>query len=293
MFKKISVLAVIILTVVSCIPKKTTKPESSLPLGIFFNGIVIRDNINVRSGASINGQKVGTVNDGEQVQVIQNKNGWYEIITGEKLTGWVRSDFIGTKSLSYNLKTEDFVDNTLKELDVEMFIDEHNPYAVVYMVLPEKYYSDKISAENFVNGIGETYQKKVYPGAVEIRILKQDKKAVFTKVNLSKKGAVNLKAPFLAQGRPYSFNLINGNSVEIKVLIPSGLSDDTLYDMSTDISANYGDDIRKIEIFFIEDNPDGIKYLSNKNYKPSNSNTCRFYFLEDSNGPDYKSNFCN
>ena len=44
---------------------------------------------------------------------------------------------------------------------------------------------------------------------------------------------------------------------------------------------------------FIEDDMEGLKYLSGLNYKPQKSSTCRFYYIEDSNGPDYKSNFCN
>lgn len=293
MLKKLLPICFILYFLASCIPQKTGKPEESSLPGFYFSGYVIRDNINIRSNASTNGSVVGTVNDGQQVNVLQNQNGWYEIVTNDNITGWVRSDFIGLKSLSYNLKTENFVDSTLKKNDIDMFIDEHKPYAIIYMVLPDIYYRSKNEAENFIRPFAKLYQQKVYPGQVEIRILKPDKKSIFTTLELSKKGAVNLKAPFLTKGRPYSFDLINGNQIVIKVLIPGGLSDDTLYDMSKEISGNYGDDIRKVEIYFIEENPEGLKYLGTKNYKPQKKSTCRFYFVEDSQGPDYKSNFCN
>jgi len=292
MLRNIYLLSLILLIAISCIPQKTAKPEASFLAGVYFTGTVIRDNINIRSTSSTSGTVLGVVNDGEQVQVLQNKNGWYNIITTEKVNGWVRSDFIGTKSLSYNLKVENFADSTLQEHNVEMFIDEHKPYAIVYMILPENQYKDKSEATNFVKQLGIMYQEKVYPGKVEIRVLKKDRKTIFTKVNLNKKGAVNLKAPYLSNGRPHFFKLLNGNSIIIEVLIPAGLTDDALYNMSSDISANYGDDIRKIEIYFIEDNMEGSKYLSASDYKPQQSSTCRFYFIEDSNGPDYKSNFC-
>lgn len=295
MILKLSVVCLFLLYIISCTSKKVVKPdtEKSANSAVYFNGIAIRNNTNIRSNASTGGNIVDTINDGDPVQVLQNKNGWYKIITSKKTEGWIRSDFIGTRSLSYSVKSTDFEDSTLKKLNIEMYIDEHNPYAVIYMVLPDIYYTDKTRAEDVVKKIGAEYQQKVYPGHVEIRILKQDKKTVFTKVSLNKKGAVNLKAPFLKTGRLYSFKLIDGKAIKIKVLIPAGLSDDDLYDMGSQISANYGDDIRKIEIYFIIDNPEGIKFISSRNYTPSDSHVCRFYYLEDSNGQDYKSNYCN
>ena len=97
----------------------------------------------------------------------------------------------------------------------------------------------------------------------------------------------------MRKGRTYNFIVRNKNEIEIQVLIPPGLSDNTLLDMCDEISLNYGDEVRKIEIFFVEDSADGKKYFSQNGYKPSDKNTCRFYYLEDNQGPDYKSNFCN
>lgn len=294
---KIYITALLIsLIAVYCTPtKKTAKPPEKIatPPAAYFNGIVIRDNINVRSTFSTDASIVGKVNDGEQVQVLQNKNGWYEIVTNEKLKGWVRSDFVGPKSMSYNLRAENFADSMLNELNVDMFIDENNPYSVIYMVLPEEYYNDKKRAVNFVEQLGIQYQQEVYPGKVEIRILEKDTKTIFDRISLSKQGAVNLKAPYLATGRPYSFELVKGQALVIKVLVPAGLSDDMLYDMSSKIAANYGNDITKIEIYFIEDNADGMAYLNNVDSKRKKNNSCRFYYLEDKNGPYFEANFCN
>jgi len=195
--------------------------------------------------------------------------------------------------MSYNLRAGSFADSTLEDLNIEMFIDENNPYSVIYMVLPEDYYKDKSKTLNFVKQLGTQYQQQVYPGSVEIRILEKDKKTIYDRINLSKQGAVNLKAPYLSIGRPYSFELVDGRALLIKVLVPAGLSDDLLYDMSSQIAANYGNDITKIEIYFIEDNADGMAYLNNTDLKPKNKSSCRFYYLEDKNGPFYEANFCN
>ena len=160
------------------------------------------------------------------------------------------------------------------------------------MVLPKDQYSSKSKAEGYASNIGKFYQEEVYPGSSEIRILNQDQRKLFTKVNLSKKGATNLKAPILKKGRTYDFKIHNKNEIEIQVLIPSGLSDKTLLDMCDAISLSYGDDVRKIEIYFAENSLEGKMVFSKEGYNPTNKNVCRFYYLEDSDGPDYKSNFC-
>lgn len=271
-------------------PKKDEAVASANPFQ--YTGYIIRDNINVRATGSTSGRKIGTVMDGEEVQVLQNTNGWYQIETANNVKGWIRSDFVGPKSLSYGLKMTDFVESTIHTRGAEMFVDENNPYAIVYMVFPDIQYSSKGKAESFAREIGQKYQEDVYPGNVEIRILNKDQKTLFTKVNLPKRGATNLKAPLLKTGRTYDFIVKNKNEILIQVLIPAGLSDDTLLDMCDEICLSYGDDVRKVEIYFAKNSAEGKMVFSQDGFKPSNKNVCRFYYLEDSQGPDYKSNFC-
>ncbi len=278
----------------SCKTIEPKKEETVLPANPFqFAGYVISDNINMRSSGSKAGKKIGTLMDGEEVQVLQNKNGWYQIEKANRENGWIRSDFVGPKSLSYGIKMTAFAESTVRENGVEMFIDKSKPYAIVYMIMPDEHYRDKMDAENFARKIGLDYQKKVYPGNVEIRILEKDRQKLFTKVSLPKKGVTNLKAPFLRNGRTFDFIIHNKNEIEIQVLISTDLTDKTLLNMCDEISLNYGDEVRKIEIYFVEDSEEGRKYFLQDDYKPSNKNICRFYFLEDNQGPYYKSKFCN
>ena len=151
----------------------------------------------MRSAGSTTGKKIGKVMDGDEVQVLQNKNGWYQIKTDNNQNGWIRSDFIGPKSLSYSIKMTDFVESTIQKSGAEMFVDENKPYAIVYMILPTEQYRNKVDAEAFARKIGKSYQANVYQGFVEIRILEKDQQKLFTKVTLTKKGITNLKAPFL------------------------------------------------------------------------------------------------
>ncbi len=294
MFKYLIILVSLILFIASCTPTAVKKaPEASgVTIEKTYTGYVVRDKINMRAEASASSAKVTTVNNGDEVQVLKNKNGWYEVKTADDHRGWIRSDFVGTQSLSYSRLVTDFVETTLEDYDSELFIDESNPYAVIYLVLPKTYYNDKTMARSLAKEIGLKYQNTVYPGSVEIRIMKPDKKNLFTRRTLNPIGPVGLKAPFLRSGRLHSFDRLNGNEIQIRVLVPSGLKDDSFLKMAEEISERYGNNISKIEIFFVEMSAEGIRYFSEEGYTPSNKNVCRFYYIEDSQGPDYKSNFC-
>jgi uncharacterized protein YgiM (DUF1202 family) len=279
----------------SCIPAVKTMPpeQSSLTADQGYPAAyVIRDNINVRVAGSPDAEKITVAMDGDEVHILQNKNGWYEIINAEKIKGWIRSDFVGPKSLSNSLRSAEFTKSRLKAYNAEMMIDKTNPYAVVYLVLADKYYTSKNAAEKIAKEIGDAYQKDVYAGQVEIRILKQDKQNLFSKVILSKKGTANLKAPLLEYGRIFDLEVNEKNQLKIQILIPPDLNDNSLLALSEQITTNYAKDISKIEIFYAEDSADGIKYFSNSDYNPANKKVCRFYYMEDSDGPLWESGFC-
>ncbi|KAA3612997.1 MAG: SH3 domain-containing protein [Calditrichaeota bacterium] len=293
MFRYFVLIFALILVISSCQPTVKKTPETStIVLKKTYTAYVVRDKINMRQEATTSSAKVISVNNGDEVEVLQNKNGWYEVKTAEDQHGWIRSDFVGTQSLSYSRLVTDFVESTMADYKTELFIDENNPYAVIYLVLPETYYDDKTEARSLAQKIGRKYQDAVYPGTVEIRIMKKDKKKLFTRKTLTPIGPVGLKAPFLRHGRLYAFDRINGNEIKIKVLVPANLKENDLLEMSEEISSRYGDNITKIEIYFVENSGEGMLYLSKEDYTPSNKKVCRFYYIEDSQGPDYKANFC-
>jgi len=294
MFRYLFILVSLILLIASCTPKTAKKPVDTSK-GISANvytAYVIRDNINMRQEATTKSAQVTKVNNGDEVRVLKNKDGWYEVVNSEDQHGWIRSDFVGTHSLSYSRLVTDFVENTMANYKTEMFIDEKNPYAVIYLVLPKKYYNDKKQARKIAEEIGLKYQAAVYPGSVEIRVMQSDKKNLFTRYTLKSIGPIGLKAPFLRNGRLFAFDRINGDEIKIKVLVPANLNDDNFIKMSEEISIKYGDDISKIEIYFVENSIDGINFFTKEGYVPEGKNTCRFYYIEDSQGPDYKANFC-
>ena len=296
MLKKL-LIGLIILLLFACNPETVKKqPSEELkPVTVensWFTGYVIRDNTNIREESSIRSRIISTANDGDALPVLKNDDGWYEVLTADNEKGWIRSDLLGTADMSYAKRVADFADSTLKRFNTDLFIDENNPYAIIYMVLPDMYYQNKMHAKRYADQIAKLYQEKVYPGEVEIRILEKDKKTLFTRSIQPKQGATFLKAPYLRHGRPYSVQL-NQSQLKIRVLIPKGLDDDELGKMAYEISANYGDQISKIEIYFVEETPEGIKFFSEKNYTPGDKSICRLYFLEDAQGPLFKKDFCN
>lgn len=295
MYKSFFIFTLIIIAV-SCtttvIKKEVPQPGQPVPvINSWFEGYTISENTNVRQEPGLKSAIVTNLDDGMKVQVLENKNGWYKVITPDNQEGWIRSDFVGTADLSYSKKAADFVDSTLKKYDTDLFIDENDPYKIIYMVLPEMYYRDKNHARRYADEIGQLYQEEVFAGEVEIRILNNDKETLYTRSILPKKGATFLKAPFVKYGRVYSTRL-NKTQLTIKTLIPENLNDDQLAEMAYEISSRYGDQISRIEVYFVEDNTEGLKVYSQKDYTPANPKVCRLYYLEDKQGPLFKKNFC-
>jgi Bacterial SH3 domain len=281
----------IIFTACQTTPKKA--PETTtIAVPSTYTAFVVRDKINMRQEATAQSKKIKTVNNGDEVQVLQNKDGWYQVITMDNEKGWIRSDFVGTRDLSYARLVTDFVESAKAQYETEFFIDQSNPYAVIYLVLPKTYYDDKASAREFAQAIGLKYQEAVYPGRVEIRIMNPDKKKLFTRRTLSPIGPVGLKAPFIRYGRLHSFKRINGDEIKINILVPTGLNQNQFLKMAEDISSRYGDNISKIEIYFVENSGEGIRFFEEEDYSPSNKKICRFYYIEDAQGMDYKADFC-
>lgn len=294
MLKYLFVLMGLVLITASC-TSTTIKKTPKIPDPIIektYTAYIVRDRTNMRKEASVSSAKVAQLNNGDEVQVLENKNGWYEVTTAEDRHGWIRSDFVGTRSLSYSRLATDFVETTMEDFNTELFIDGRNPYAVIYLVLPKTYYDDKTEARKYAEEIGLRYQDTVYPGTVEIRIMYPEKKKLFTRRTLTPIGPVGLKAPFLRYGRLHSFDRVNGNEIQIRVLMPVGLKDDIFLELSEEISAKYGDNISKIEIYFVENSIEGLKYFSKEEYIPTDKKVCRFYYIEDGQGQDYKANFC-
>ena len=290
MIKKILLFA-LLLTAASCTTAPSVKTDTSkmaLPAGSY-RAYALKGGINIRS-TPVSGAVVRQTEEGEEFIVFENKNGWYRVETLHRETGWIRSDFVGPESMSYAKRSAVFAEKVLPAYHSQIFIDENKPYRVIYLVLEPGYYQSVSQAAQRARQIGQKYQQTVYPGAVEIRVMPPDSKKVFTKITLPAIDATLDKAPFLRFGRLYGLKLKNRH-LFLKLLIPSGLSRDQLLDMADEVAAAIGDDVRKVEMVFVENTPAGLAWLQGKPRAEKNS-ACRLYFLEDANGADYKFNHC-
>lgn len=261
------------------IPQKTT---------LIADGFIFRDNTNVRRQPGTKSMVAFTLNDGTPVVIRENKNGWYLIQTADDRQGWVRSDFVGPEMLSYAKRAEKFHEKVLPKYKATLYIDEKKPYAVVYLVLKPAAYTSKKTALKEATAIGKLYQRDVYPGKVEIRVMRGDRKTLFVKKTFRAIGPVRLKAPLLRVGRLDGMAL-KKRRLQINILVPESLKNKQLLKMARNISAAYGDDIRRIDIFMVTADGKGF-FKTGKT--PQNKSACRLHFLEDANGEDYFFNFC-
>ncbi|WP_232217892.1 SH3 domain-containing protein [Brochothrix campestris] len=63
------------------------------------NGKVVATLANVRANADINATVLDTVNKNKTVTVVSSQNGWTQV-TYDKITGWIKSDFIKVEGAS-------------------------------------------------------------------------------------------------------------------------------------------------------------------------------------------------
>ena len=252
---------------------------------------VIKETVNIRSAADMKSQIIAVLNDGEKIELLKNKNGWYRIKTENKKTGWVRSDMVGPKNLSRTLMAAVFVDSVLPDYNVKMFFDKKKLYKIAYLIFPEQEYKNKKTLKLKAEKIGKDYQQKVYAGAVELRVMKTDEKTLFTKIKLKALAKADIAYPVLTYGRLIDLSVNSKDELTIKISVPDSVIDNSLLKMAKNISKLYDYRIRKIEILFGRDTLDGIDFLNDPK-KEKKSPFCRLYYLEDDAGEYYKFNQC-
>jgi hypothetical protein len=252
---------------------------------------VIKEKINVRNTFSISSPIITSLYDGDEVQFLQSENGWYQILLEDGQKGWVRSDLVGPRSLSRTILAKAFVDSTLPAYNCEMFFDKEKLYRIIYLVLPEKYYSSKAKIAEQARLVGKAYQEKVYPGDLEIRIMKPiSTSELFLKVQLQAINIADIPVPIIQFGRLYALETPKLGEVNLKILISPDISDHDLLQMAREISAMYHYPFIKAEIFLIEDSLEGLKYLETNGKSNKDKSLIRLYYMEDKDGELFEFN---
>jgi uncharacterized protein YgiM (DUF1202 family) len=290
MIRLINMLFVLIL-VFSCTNEIIKKEIETTDTESVSTAYVINETVNLRSNNNINSTIIKKLKDGQKVSILRNVKGWYEIYDDEHNKGWLRSDMVGPKELSRTKLASVFVDSILPAYNTSMYFDKTDLYKTIYLILPESYYQSVDKAEKLARKIGLAYQEKVYPGALEIRIMKKNTDDLFTRVNLKAIGNANMPVPIIDKGRLISINQKNWR-VKINVAVPEDISKSDLLKQARSISSKYELPYIKVEIFQAIDNHMGRSYLKNHNEKPTDPGICKLYYLEDKEGEYYKYNHC-
>lgn len=276
----------------SCNPsvvKKETAPAQTT--GAFPSLYVIKEQVNLRSKPSAQLSKITTLEDGAELQVVKNQNGWYKIITDEGKKGWLRSDLAGPRTLSLTRMAAAFADSVLPAFNAKMFFDKTDLYKTIYLTLDAGFYSSQKKVRRQAQKIGRAYQKKVYHGALEIRVLHPQTKELFLRINRPAIGLTKIPLPVLKYGVLIALTEKN-KAVSIFIAVPDSISDKKLLRAARKISARYDYPFTKAEIYMASNSPQGIRYLTHFKETPAHQKVCRLYYLEDADGEAYRFNFC-
>lgn len=285
----------ILLALFACTPeavKKEAEPANGTAALSAPVAFVHAETVNLRSDYSTNAEVIRQLKDGERVIIERNVNGWYQVQTGESgHTGWVRSDLVGPRHLSRTKMAAAFVDSILPAFNAEMFFDKEDLYKTIYLRLDSDFYESEQKAEARARKTGRAYQEKVFPGAIEIRVLEKNTDDLFLTLNLDKIGNAGVPVPIVQTGRLVGL-LEKNYQVKVFVAVPDSVSREALLETARRISATYAIPYTKAEVYLATDNTAGLRYLKNKDYKPEDSSICRLYYLEDKNGEYFKYNYC-
>ena len=281
----------ILIVFVACTKEVIKKESEATGAESASTAYVINETVNLRSNNNTNSTIIKKLKDGQQVSIIRNLDGWYEVYDDEHNQGWLRSDMVGPKELSRTTLATAFVDSILPAFNTTMYFDKTDLYKTIYLVLPESYYESISKAESLAKKIGSAYQEKVYPGDLEIRIMKKNTDDLFSRLNLKAIGNANLPIPIINKGQLISITQKKWQ-IKIDVAVPADISKSELLQQARSISAKYELPYTKVEIFQAINNKIGRGYLKNHDQKPADASVCKLYYLEDKDGEYYKYDHC-
>ena len=81
-------------------------------------GSVTADILNVRKGPSIENDKIGSLENGKTIEILEENNNWYKVQLDDNTTGWVSGDYVLKESQSKaqnNKSQDDQADSTKQE----------------------------------------------------------------------------------------------------------------------------------------------------------------------------------
>jgi len=269
------VLASIAIFIFSCTPKvvKETPPQVEQPDIKYL--WVYKKTINVRTDNSATSAKLASLADGDSVKVLQNENGWYEVIIDNGTKGWIRSDLLGTKSMSSFSKAIAFSNNLKEDKRINLFFDKKIQHKRIFLEFPKENYSSKKYIENKAREIGKEYQDTVYPGKITIQVIEPEKQSEYLTINLIGTPNADLVLPIIKYGILDDVVVEKNTKLKIIISINKIIENASLLDEARKIAGSFPISFASVIINFID-----------------KKDKCILSFLEDASGEDYKFNQC-
>jgi len=269
------VLFSLIVLIFSCTPKVVKEPPPEIEKPDINYLWAYKKSVNIRANNSAGSKKLTSLADGDSVKVLQNNNGWYEIILENGSKGWIRSDLLGTKSMSAFGKAIAFSEDLKDSEKINLFFDKKIQHKRIFLEFPKSEYSSKINIENKAKEIGKKYQESVYPGNITIQIIEPQNQSEYLTINLSGSPNADLKLPVLKYGILDEFNVINKNELKLVIEVNEVIENNRLLKEARKIAGNFPLTLKRVNITF--------KNMSQK---------CILSFIEDASGEHYKFNQC-
>lgn len=267
---------ILLIFIYSCAVKKHT-PEytETSPPAIRYDYLwAIKDKVNIRANSSADSPEIGSLNNGDSVIVIANKNGWYQIRTESNKNGWIRSDLLGPQNLSIYPKAVDFADSIKTSDNVDLFFDKRLQHRRIYLTFPTGLYTNRDYLITESKKIGADYQKKVYSGDISVVLLQPGSEEIFNSFDLN--GLVNSEAilPVIPFGKIIDAQLA-GKKAKLTYIVEEQIPGDKFITTARKMAGTYPISYSEIVLAFLDEN---------KN--------CRFWYKEDGNGEIFKFDSC-
>ncbi len=250
---------------------ETTPPEQQA--GTYF--WAVKPEINIRAQNSTAAAKLGKLNDGDSVLVLENKDGWYRIQHGNNTFGWIRSDLLGPKKISVFAKAVTFVDSLQTNHGTELYFDKTLLHKRIYLAYPPEKYTSKDQVKIMTEKLVADYQKKVYRGDVAARVLVPATQEEYITINKPGKINAHVTLPVLPFGILGDVDSARPENIALSITIPDKISDTQLMDAARKIVSVYPISYSRVSVLFI-----------------SQQDQCRLWFVEDENGENYQLNKC-
>jgi SH3 domain-containing protein len=259
----------------SCTPKVVKEPPPKVEQPDIKYLWAYKKTVNVRTGNSATSSKLASLSDGDSVKILQNENGWYEVILDNGTKGWIRSDLLGTKNMSTFSKAIAFSENLKENEKINLYFDKKIQHKRIFLEFPQSEYSSKKNIENKTKEIGKKYQDTVYPGKVTIQVIEPKNQIEYLTINLPGASNADLILPVIKFGILEEFKVAIRNELKLVVLVNENIENALLLKEARKIAGSFPLTLKKVNITF-----------KNKSKK------CILSFVEDAFGEHYKFNFC-